>query len=139
MKNQVPKNSESIFYRERIILLSVGLAIIFWLGEYVAHLLVFDTVDQGAGLFPSDPNELWMRSLVAGLIIGFGLFVRSSVRNLCKAKARLVDHKAKLELQVQARTAELAQANRQLQQELNDRVYLESQLDRHRHHLEELL
>lgn len=139
IKNQVPKTSESIFYRERIILLSVGLAIVSWLGEYAAHLLIFDTADAGAGLFPSEPNELWMRTLVAGLIIVFGLFVRSSVRNLHMAKARLVAHKADLASQVQTRTAELAQANRQLQQELNDRVHLESQLDKHRHHLEELL
>ncbi len=58
--------------------LGIALATAFWLLESVLH-----TGFGGGGflnhLFPTEPNELWMRVVIAALIVAFGFFAR------CKA------------------------------------------------------
>ena len=62
---------------------SIGnfLAVSYWILEaYFDSILIEDT-SFAMRLFPSDPNELWMRSLVSVLFIGFGLYAhRAHVR-----------------------------------------------------------
>jgi hypothetical protein len=57
---------------------SIGnfLAVSYWIIEaYFDSVLIEDT-SFTMRLFPSDPNELWMRSLVSVLFVGFGLYAR---------------------------------------------------------------
>jgi len=64
-------------------LVSVGnfLALGYWIIEaYFDSMLIEDT-SFTMRLFPSDPNELWMRSLVSLMFVGFGLYAhRTHVR-----------------------------------------------------------
>ena len=61
-------------------LVSIGsiLAIGYWILEaYFDSLLIADTTFM-LRLFPSDANELWMRSLVSALFVGFGLYAHGT-------------------------------------------------------------
>lgn len=64
-------------------LVSIGnfLAVSYWIIEaYFDSILIEDT-SFAMRLFPADPNELWMRSLVSLLFVGFGLYAhRTHVR-----------------------------------------------------------
>ena len=64
-------------------LVSIGnfLAVGYWIIEaYFDSILIEDT-SFSMRLFPSDPNELWMRSLVSLMFVGFGLYAhRAHVR-----------------------------------------------------------
>ena len=56
--------------------ISIGnfLAVSYWIIEaYFDSVLIKDT-SFTMRLFPSDPNELWMRGLVSMLFVGFGLY-----------------------------------------------------------------
>jgi len=59
---------------------SIGnfLAVSYWIIEaYFDSVLIEDT-SFTMRLFPSDPNELWMRSLVSVLFVGFGLYAHGA-------------------------------------------------------------
>jgi len=68
---------------QKLYLVSIGnfLAVSYWIIEaYFDSILIEDT-SFTMRLFPSDPNELWMRSLVSVLFVGFGLYAhRAHVR-----------------------------------------------------------
>ena len=50
------------------------LGITFWVIEaYFDSLLIANTSFEQR-LFPSDPNELWMRGFISALFVGFGLY-----------------------------------------------------------------
>jgi len=55
-------------------LLSIGLILAggFWILESVIHAVALN----GAAfhLFPDDLNELWMRSVICGMFVGFGIY-----------------------------------------------------------------
>lgn len=54
----------------RITVYAVILSVLYWLAESLGHRFVF--ADAVFDIIPSDPDELWMRSLIIGLIIVFG-------------------------------------------------------------------
>jgi hypothetical protein len=43
---------------------------LFWVAESLVHAHVFD--ESHFELLPSEPNELWMRALIAWLFVAFG-------------------------------------------------------------------
>jgi hypothetical protein len=55
---------------------SIGnfLALSYWIIEAYFDSLFIEDTSFMMRLFPSDPNELWMRSLVSVLFVGFGLY-----------------------------------------------------------------
>ena len=64
-------------------LVSIGvfLAAGYWIFEAFFDSILIDDTSFMMRLLPSDPNELWMRSLVSLLFIGFGLYAhRTHVR-----------------------------------------------------------
>jgi class 3 adenylate cyclase len=77
-----------------IILMGPGVAVLYWLTESVVHTSIFDNSDFLSELFPEDPNELWMRSLIVLLIIAFSISVHRVVHaRTCAAeeKGQLVE------------------------------------------------
>jgi hypothetical protein len=58
----------------KMIWMGVSLALSFWIIEALIHAFIFHEHGFGRDLFPDDPNELWMRSLVCILLIGFGTY-----------------------------------------------------------------
>jgi hypothetical protein len=57
-------------------LVSIGnfLALSYWILEAYFDSILIENTSFAMRLFPSDPNELWMRSLVSALFVGFGLY-----------------------------------------------------------------
>ncbi len=61
--------------------LGVGLAIAFWLTESLVHTFVFNDGPLSDTLLAEhDPNEVWMRIVVAALFVAFGWIAEKSVR-----------------------------------------------------------
>ena len=50
------------------------LGLTFWVIEAYFDTLMIEGASFDQRLFPSDPNELWMRGFVAALFVGFGLY-----------------------------------------------------------------
>lgn len=57
-------------------LVSIGnfLALGYWIMEAYFDSVLIEDASFAMRLFPSDPNELWMRSLVSALFVAFGLY-----------------------------------------------------------------
>lgn len=54
------------------------LAVSFWVIEAYFDSLLIENESFVTRLFPSDLNELWMRSLICALFVGFGLYSRAA-------------------------------------------------------------
>lgn len=64
-------------------LVSIGnfLALAYWIMEAYFDSMLIDDASFAMRLIPSDSHELWMRSLVSGLFVAFGLYAhRAHVR-----------------------------------------------------------
>jgi len=67
----------------RIVWVSIGLALLFWFLEASMHVFVFHGGSLIGQLFHPALHELWMRSLVVCLIIAFGAYAQILInRNL---------------------------------------------------------
>jgi hypothetical protein len=51
--------------------LAVILSLVFWMTDSIIHRFFYS--EEAYELIPSDFNELWMRTLIVVLIVGFGL------------------------------------------------------------------
>lgn len=71
--------------KPKYLLLGLGLAVSYWLFDSSVHYLAFH--DAQLEFFPTDLNELWMRSLVVLLIVAFGAYAEYSVRRLQRLSA----------------------------------------------------
>lgn len=66
--------------RHRYLTLAILAAVAYWLFDSGIHWLIFgETVFEW---WPSEANELWMRSAIVVLLIGFGLFTDWNTRKL---------------------------------------------------------
>ena len=61
--------------RQSIFIISVLFAAMSWFAESLVHYAVLDH-GQVFELIPGDLNELWMRSVICGLIIMFGIYAQ---------------------------------------------------------------
>jgi len=61
--------------RYRMLWAALGIAAIYWLLESLLHTFVFEEGGYLGGLLPDSADELWMRSLIVLLLIGFGVYV----------------------------------------------------------------
>jgi hypothetical protein len=57
------------------ILIGIWLATGYWVIEAYLDTLFIENVSFAMRLFPSDQNELWMRSLISVFFIGLGLYL----------------------------------------------------------------
>jgi hypothetical protein len=57
------------------ILVGSAAAVGYWVVEAYLDTLLLGNVPFASRLFPSDPNELWMRGLVSVFFIAFGLYL----------------------------------------------------------------
>ena len=77
--------------RPFFIAIGILLAIAYWFIEaYFDSVLIADT-SFTARLLPSDPNELWMRSLVSILFVGFGFYAHRTYRRIKAAEQLNID------------------------------------------------
>ena len=76
--------------RRKITICVVILSLLFWLADSVIHRFIY--LEDAFELIPTDVNELWMRTLIIVLLIGFGLFADNRVKKIDDAE------QAKLEI-----------------------------------------
>lgn len=58
-----------------VLLFSIALAVLLWIGESLFHYLVFDP-GHPFEIIPSDQNELWMRLVICAMIVVFGGYIQ---------------------------------------------------------------
>ena len=66
--------------RHKFTVLGLGLALIYWVAESIIHRFVY--AEEFFEIVPSDVNEFWMRLLIIGLIVGFGIFADNRARKI---------------------------------------------------------
>jgi len=92
--------------RHGLILLSLALAVCYWLMESAIHAYIFLTGSFVDSMLPVDANEIWMRLIVVTTFLGFGLFAQSTLSHRIKMEVALQQRQ-----QLLGRTeAELAEA-----------------------------
>ena len=73
----------------QLIFVGIGVAILYWIVESYLDTMILE-VDFTSRLIPEDPNELWMRLLIVGLLVGFSIYVQALIsrrRKLCARPA----------------------------------------------------
>jgi len=70
--------------------LAVVVGLLFWPLEALMHAFVFDKGSFAANLFSSDPDELWMRTLITLSFIAFGWLAQRSLREQHRLQERLI-------------------------------------------------
>ncbi|OGC78343.1 MAG: hypothetical protein A2145_02070 [candidate division Zixibacteria bacterium RBG_16_40_9] len=73
-----------------MILTGVLLALAFWILETLIHAFIFHEGGLLQNLFPMEPNELWMRTLVCCLFIAYGIYAQFVVTRLKKSEEELL-------------------------------------------------
>jgi hypothetical protein len=74
-----------------IILIGIFLAACYWIAEAYFDSLLIENTSFQLRLFPADMNELWMRSFIALLLVGFGVYLQLVHRRMRKLEAMNVD------------------------------------------------
>ena len=60
--------------RGRFILIGIVLGALFWLIESVMHVYVFHRLDFVESIFFPELHEAWMRVIIVGMFICFGIY-----------------------------------------------------------------
>ena len=61
---------DTLFYYLKTLIIALSVAILFWLAETLIHTAAFNSGSFFNDLYPHDSNELWMRGLIAALLLG---------------------------------------------------------------------
>ena len=72
-----------------MVLAGISLGLFFWFLETTIHAYVFHHGSFLEETLPTDPNELWMRSLVVLLMILFGIFAQLMISQRRRVEAAL--------------------------------------------------
>ncbi len=72
--------SRDTMERHRFKIVSLAITAAYWLVESVLHRLFFG--ETSFEIIPSEPNELWMRAIIASTVVAFGGYVDMHVRSL---------------------------------------------------------
>ncbi|MDQ6957580.1 MAG: PAS domain S-box protein [Mariprofundaceae bacterium] len=87
------------------IFLGVALAAGYWLFESAVHAYVFHTGSFTESILPTDANEVWMRMMIMGMFLGFGIFAQFSLNRRIQMEEAL-RHSEKLLSNAKAGLAE---------------------------------
>jgi hypothetical protein len=83
--------------KPHFLLLSLLLAAVFWVLESLIHAYAFHADGDTFVLIPGDPNELWMRLVICGLIVLFGIYADHAVARLRESQQQSERLRARLE------------------------------------------
>jgi PAS domain S-box-containing protein len=91
----IRKNIEAIhtWSTSKLILVSIAIGMFFWVFEAFVHAFVFREGRLLNRLFPFELHEIWMRSLIMGIIILFSVYVFTNVKHKRTEKARKLSEK----------------------------------------------
>ena len=62
--------------------IGVLLALSFWIVEALIHVFLFREGTLFQNLLPTEPNELWMRTVVCSFLVVFGIYAQSVMTKL---------------------------------------------------------
>jgi PAS domain S-box-containing protein len=65
---------------ERLGVFGIVIAVIYWVLESAIDAYIFQKGTFAGRIIPPDPNELWMRILIASLLIAFGFYAQAVIR-----------------------------------------------------------
>ena len=82
--------------KNKMLILGIGLAVLWWILESVIHVLVFHEGTFINQIFFPAPHELWMRSLVVGIIIAFAAYAQLGISRSRMAEEALKKHAREL-------------------------------------------
>jgi signal transduction histidine kinase len=113
----------------RIIGLSIILGIFVWIFDAFFDSFVFLRGSfWGVLIFDIKKHEIFMRCLILGLFVGFGIILSRVISRLEKAKTALQGFNTQLEARVEERTSDLEEAKAHLEMELAHRREVEEDL-----------
>src|SRR3989337_2167040 len=111
-----------------IIWLGIALAALSWVFEAIVHVFVFQRDNLVKAIFITDTHEISMRLPPMFLIILFSIYAQHIITKRKQAEQLLQKGKEELEITVADRTAELKNANEQLQKDIAARKQTEDAL-----------
>jgi diguanylate cyclase (GGDEF)-like protein/PAS domain S-box-containing protein len=74
----------------RLVWVAIALSMLFWLGDSVLDGVFFENTGYFSELWPDEPKELWMRWLLVGGILLFGMFAQVTVNRQEQARQQLM-------------------------------------------------
>jgi PAS domain S-box-containing protein len=101
------RNLYQLFRCDRLIFVGLGCAILYWLVESALDTVTFEGTFADRLLPLGDANELWMRVIIAGLLVGFSTYVQVVTNKRVRAEEELREAHHALEVRVEERTAEI--------------------------------
>src|SRR3990170_5692741 len=111
-----------------IIWVGLFLAALSWLFEAMVHVFVFRRDDLLKAIFVTDLHEIFMRLPPMLFIIIFSIYAQHIITKRKQAEQLLQKGKEELEITVADRTAELKNANEELQKDIAARKQTEDAL-----------
>jgi PAS domain S-box-containing protein len=82
--------------QDRLVLIGIGFGALFWIIESVMHVYVFDRLNLAQQLFSPGLHETWMRLIIVGMFVFFGLYAQRMIsarkraqKAVCRANAEL--------------------------------------------------
>jgi len=69
--------------------MGVMVGLLYWPAEALVHDFIFGYGHFLDNLLSSDPNELWMRTLISAMFIGFGIYAQRAIEQQQQLHAQL--------------------------------------------------
>jgi len=93
------KKGENRAYSSHVgfIFIGIGLAAVFWMLESAVHVLVFHDVSFIEQVFSPEPHEIWMRLMIVGMFVGFGVYSQWIIIARWRAEREAVSANTELE------------------------------------------
>ncbi len=104
------KSTKHLTIKNEIIPIGIGVGVIYWFLEAAMDTFVFHKGHFIERIFPSDPNELWMRLLIVCLFIAFSVYAQSIINKFTRTEETL----RATNQQLRASEQQLRAANQQL-------------------------
>jgi len=95
MKKKQSRRSHS--WRDRFILIGIGLGAIFWILESAVHVIVFHDMGFFEQVFNPESHEAWMRWTIVAMFVGFGIYSQWIVNARWRAEKAAVRATTELE------------------------------------------
>ncbi|MCK4789958.1 MAG: PAS domain S-box protein [Desulfobacteraceae bacterium] len=90
------KSANATSNSNKLIWIGIGLAAFWWFLEAAIHAFIFYQSSLSDEIFAPEPHEVWMRSLVAGLLIIFGVYAQFTLNQRKRAEEALRESEEKL-------------------------------------------
>ena len=103
-------------------LIGVGLSLLYWIFESLVTSIALEKSSFVSQLISPDTHEIWMRILGMSIIIGFSIIIQNVLNKHKNTENELLELSNDLENIVERRTKELEELNKQLKEQIDQRV-----------------